>query len=62
MCGTELILYSVCAEPHLAYIQNKLNSLEKRFRIIWGERPEFEFILECGEIRLAYAQFKLTLV
>jgi hypothetical protein len=33
MPRTELILHSVCAELHLAYIQYKLNSLEKRYSI-----------------------------
>ncbi len=33
MPRTELILHPVCTELHLAYIQYKLNSLEKRFSI-----------------------------
>jgi hypothetical protein len=32
MPRTELILHSVCAELHIAYIQYKLNSLEKRYK------------------------------
>jgi hypothetical protein len=49
MRGTELSLYSVCAEQRLTYTHYKLNAFEKRSSIIWKKGLEFELILNVRE-------------
>jgi hypothetical protein len=60
MRGSELSLYSVCAELSLAYTENKLNSLEKWsiFELIPSMRGnDFSLYSVCVQLSLAHSEY-----